>query len=94
MKYMVNNKDKPHNTPFYSTHSDLDSFILYNEDEVTQIEKENEQEISAPKHLDLSPSQTLDTSTPSNPEQHKTNENQKGANSKGRIIKVLIRIQN
>ena len=33
MKYMVNNQDRPNNTPLYSIHSSLDSFILYNEDD-------------------------------------------------------------
>jgi hypothetical protein len=28
--YMVRSQEKPHNYPLYSTHSDLDSFILYN----------------------------------------------------------------
>ena len=32
MKYMVSNRDRPNNTPIYSIHSNLDSFILYNED--------------------------------------------------------------
>ena len=48
MKYMVSKKDEPNNLPVYSTPSDLDSFILFNEDEITQQEKENKQEISAP----------------------------------------------
>ena len=75
MKYMVSSKDKPHNTPVYSTHSDLDSFILYKKDEVTQTEKEIKQGISVPEHSDLSSSQPRDTLTSSNPEQHKKNEN-------------------
>jgi ribonuclease HI len=31
MKYMVSSQEKPHNYPLYSVHSDLDSFILYND---------------------------------------------------------------
>jgi hypothetical protein len=31
MKYMVSSQEKPHNYPLYSAHSDLDSFILYND---------------------------------------------------------------
>jgi hypothetical protein len=31
MKYMVGSQEKPHNYPLYSVHSDLDSFILYND---------------------------------------------------------------
>jgi hypothetical protein len=44
MKYMVSNQDKPHNCPLYSAHSDLYSFILYNDDDtgeqITQPEKD------------------------------------------------------
>ena len=32
MKYMVSNKERPKNSPLYSIHSDLDSFILYNDE--------------------------------------------------------------
>jgi len=42
IKYMVSSQEKPHNYPLYSTHSDLDSFILYNdgnvEEQKTQLE--------------------------------------------------------
>jgi hypothetical protein len=31
MKYMISSQEKPHNYPLYSVHSDLDSFILYND---------------------------------------------------------------
>jgi hypothetical protein len=44
MKYMVSSQKKPHNYPLYSAHSDLDSFILYNNDEteeqITQLEED------------------------------------------------------
>jgi ribonuclease HI len=33
-KYMVSNQEKPHNYPLYSAHSDMDSFILYNADDL------------------------------------------------------------
>ena len=33
MKYMVSSQDRPNNTPLYSIHSDIDSFILYNEED-------------------------------------------------------------
>ena len=32
MKYMVSNQERPENSPLYSIHTDLDSFILYNDD--------------------------------------------------------------
>jgi hypothetical protein len=31
MKYMVSSQEKPHNYPLYFIHSDIDSFILYND---------------------------------------------------------------
>ena len=46
MKYMVSNIDKPNNSPIYSIQSSLDSFILYNEDEITQQGKETNEHIS------------------------------------------------
>ena len=47
MKYMVRNQDRPNNTPLYSIHSNLDSFILYNEDDINEQvnEKEEEQDL-------------------------------------------------
>jgi len=45
MKYMVRSQEKPHNYPLYSTHSDLDSFILYNdgglEGQIAQLEHDS-----------------------------------------------------
>jgi hypothetical protein len=44
MKYMVSSQEKPHNYPLYSVHSDLDSFILYNDGDMgeqdTQLVKD------------------------------------------------------
>jgi ribonuclease HI len=44
MKYMVNSQEKPHNYPLYSAHSDLDSFILYNDndmgEQIAQLEED------------------------------------------------------
>jgi hypothetical protein len=40
MKYMVSSQEKPHKYPLYSIHSDLDSFILYNDGDLdSQIEQ-------------------------------------------------------
>jgi ribonuclease HI len=36
MKYMVSRQEKPHNYPLYSVHSDLDSFILYNDGDMEE----------------------------------------------------------
>ena len=38
MKYMVSSQERPKNSPLYSIHTDLDSFILFNDD----IPKEKE----------------------------------------------------
>jgi ribonuclease HI len=44
MKYMVSSQEKPHNYPLYSAHSDLDSFILYNDgdmgEQIAQLEED------------------------------------------------------
>ena len=31
MKFLVSSPEKPENSPLYSVHTDLDSFILYND---------------------------------------------------------------
>jgi len=45
MKYMVRNQDQPNNYPLYSIHSNMDSFILYNdiclEEEMSDIESQS-----------------------------------------------------
>ena len=48
MKYMVSSQDRPNNTPLYYVHSELDSFIFYNEDDINEqvAEKEQEQDLS------------------------------------------------
>jgi hypothetical protein len=44
MKYMVSSQEKPHNYPLYSAHSDLYSFIMYNngdmEEQIAQLEED------------------------------------------------------
>ena len=64
MKYMVSNRDKPNNTPIYSIHSNLDSFILYNESDVNKQIIENE-EVFKPSetHFPLLKIETNDKST-------------------------------
>lgn len=46
MKYMVSSLDRPNSTLIYSIHSDLDSFILYNENDINEQVNENEGELS------------------------------------------------
>ena len=50
MKYMVSSLDRPNNTSVYSIHSDLDSFILYNENEISGQVKGSEKELGPPEH--------------------------------------------
>ena len=53
MNYMVINIDKPNNSPIYSIQSNLDSFILCNEDEITQQDKENLDPICSPEQSSI-----------------------------------------
>jgi hypothetical protein len=48
MKYMVNSQEKPHNYPLYSAHSDLDSFILYNDGDMGEQIIQLEEDTSGP----------------------------------------------
>ena len=41
MKFMVISSEKPKNSPIYSVHTDLDSFILYNNESTKESEPEN-----------------------------------------------------
>jgi FtsZ-interacting cell division protein YlmF len=45
MKYMVRSQEKPDNSPLYYFHTDLDSFILYNVENVNEQVVENEKTI-------------------------------------------------
>ena len=49
MKYMVSNLDRPNNTPIYSIHSNLNYFILYNESDINEQIKENEEDFKPSK---------------------------------------------
>jgi hypothetical protein len=53
MKYMVSSQEKPHNYPLYFAHSDLDSFILYDdgdtEEQYTQLMEEVSSQDEGPK---------------------------------------------
>ena len=62
MKYMVSNLDKPNNSPIYSIQSSLDSFILYNSDEISQQKRENKAEISLTEQSELSSTQVQNNS--------------------------------
>lgn len=38
MKYMVSSEEKPQNFPIYAVHSDMDSYILFNDDTCPTID--------------------------------------------------------
>ena len=40
MKYVVSSESKPENFPIYSIHSDMDSFILFNDETNSPIDNE------------------------------------------------------
>ena len=42
MKYMVSSQENPDNSPLYYIHTDLDSFILYNDENINDQVTENE----------------------------------------------------
>ena len=47
MKYMVSSQEKPHNYPLYSAHSDLDSFILYNNGDTEEPDNQLVEEVAS-----------------------------------------------
>jgi ribonuclease HI len=47
MKYMVSSQEKPHNYPLYSAHSDLDSFILYNDGDTEEQDTQLMEDVSS-----------------------------------------------
>jgi hypothetical protein len=48
MKYMVSSQEKPLNYPLYSAHSELDSFILYNDGDTGEKNPQLAEETSGP----------------------------------------------
>ena len=58
MKYMVSSQEKLDKSPLYSIHTDLDSFIIYNDENLNEKVIENEKKIEQeekeeeqPKHF-------------------------------------------
>ena len=68
MKYMVSIQDRPNNTPLYSIHSDLDSLILYNEDDINEqvVEKG---ELNLSEQSNQTQNEEHDSQNPNNHEQ-------------------------
>ena len=69
MKYMVSSLDRPKNTPIYSSHSDLDSFILYNENDIGEQVNENDKDLGPPEQSNISSNEEHIIQNSSSPEQ-------------------------
>ena len=54
MKYMVSNIDRPNNISVYSIHSDLESFILYNENDLDEKVNEDREDLGTLQQSDKS----------------------------------------
>ena len=67
MKYTVSKLDRPNNTPIYSIHSDLDSFILYNENDISEQVNDNEEELSPSEQSNQLSNQEKDLQNSSSP---------------------------
>ena len=60
MNFMVSSPEKPKNSPLYSVHTDLDSFILCNDESIDEPELEDRDANNRVEHIDLNIMATLD----------------------------------
>ena len=60
MKFLVSSPEKPENSPLYSVHTDLDSFILYNDESIEEPELENRDTNNEIEPIDFNIMSTLD----------------------------------
>ena len=60
MKFLVSSPERPENSPLYSIHTDLDSFIFYNDESLGEPESENIDTNRGVKTTDLNIMATLD----------------------------------
>jgi len=60
MKFMVGRQEKPHNYPLYFVHTDLDSFIIYNDGDINTLVINAETEISK---IDPNQTKTIEPNT-------------------------------
>ena len=70
MKYMVSNQNIPTNTLVYSIHSNLNSFTFYNDNNINEQIKENDEEVNLSKHSDLSSKEENHDPHTNNPKKH------------------------
>ena len=69
MKYMVSSLDRPNNTPMYSIHSNIDSFILCNEEDINEQVTEVEIDLGTLQQLNHALYDELDNKKYHDPEQ-------------------------
>ena len=60
MKFIVSSPDKPENSPFYSVHTDLNSFILCNDESINETEPKGRDERNRTEPIDFNIMATLD----------------------------------
>ena len=60
MKFLVSSPERLENSPLYSVHTDLDSFILYNDESLKDPELENRDTNQETTPLDFDIMATLD----------------------------------
>ena len=60
MKLFVNSPEKPENSPLYFVHTDLDSFILCNDESLKEPELENRDTNNETEPIDFNIMATLD----------------------------------
>ena len=60
MKFMVSSPENPENSPLYSIHIDLDSFILFNDESIDEPELEDRDANNRVEPSDLNIMATLD----------------------------------
>ena len=60
MKCMASSLEKLENSPLYSVHTDLDSFILYNDESIDKLELEDRDLKNRVEPTDLNTMETLD----------------------------------
>ena len=66
---MVSSQQRPNNTPLYSIHSNLHSFILYNEEDIDEKLNEIETDPDMPQHSNQALHEELNSLVSSSPVQ-------------------------
>ena len=69
MKFIVSSQERPNNTPLYSIHSDLDSFILCNEEDIDEQGSEIKTNLDIPQQSNQTMHEGLNCQSSSNPKQ-------------------------